>query len=151
MGVKVNVAPFGPSPAGQNHRLRRAAYGFTLVELLIVVAVIGLLAAISVPVLARARSTAGDAAAKSDLKSTMTAIELYRNKNGTFIAGEADLATVDFNLSGGVSFSKFDVKVEKGVPSVHIHVEHIGSSNAWHANYPAEGSTMSFRKGNLGD
>jgi prepilin-type N-terminal cleavage/methylation domain-containing protein len=125
--------------------------GFTLNEFLIVVAVIGLLAGIAVPVLAQARAAASDASAKSDLKSTMRAIVMYINENGTFPTSEVDLATVDFNLSGGVSFSKFDVKTKKGIASAHIHIEHIGSSNAWHADLPAEGSVIQFRKRKLGE
>ena len=126
--------------------------GFTLVELLIVVAVIGLVAAISVPVLARAREAAGDAAAKADLRTTMTAIEQYVNNSpGTFPTSEADLAAdSEFRLSGGVSFSKFEAKLKNGVMSLHMHVEHIGSANGWHANYPGEGSAIKFRKGKLG-
>ena len=126
--------------------------GFTLIELLIVVAVIGLRGAIAVPVLARARQAAGGTAAKSDLKSAMTAIERYILINVTFPTSEADLATAsDFRLSGGVSFSKFDAKVTKGIPSIHMHVDHIGSANGWHADYPAEGSVIEFRKGKLGE
>jgi prepilin-type N-terminal cleavage/methylation domain-containing protein len=133
------------------HTRRRSDHGFTLYEFLIVVGVIGLLVAIAVPVLAQARTAACDASAKSDLKSAMRAIVMYINKNGTFPTSENDLATVDFNLSGGVSFSKFDVKTKKGFTSAHIHIEHIGSSNAWHANFPAEGSAIEFRKGKLGE
>ncbi len=91
--------------------------GFTLIELLIVVAVIGLLGAIAVPILARAREAAGDTAAKSDLKSAMTAIEQYINLNGTFPTSEADLATAsEFRLSGGVSFSTFEPRAPTPVP-----------------------------------
>ena len=132
-------------------RSYRAA-GFTLVELLIVVAVIGILGAIAIPSLARARQAAGDVTAKSDLKSAIRAIEMYIISNNTLPASEADLATAsDFRLSGGVSFSKFDVKDKEGNPSVHMHVDHIGSANGWHANYPQEGSTIQFRKGKLGE
>ena len=82
----------------------------------------------------------------------MTAIEQYINSNGEFPASEADLAAAsDFRLTGGVSFSKFDAKAKNGVPSIHMHIEHIGSANGWHANYPGEGSVIKFRKGKLGE
>ncbi len=127
------------------------AVGFTLIELLIVVVVIGLLMAIAIPVLARAREAAGDTTAKSDLKSAMTAIEQYIAINGTFPTSEADLATAsDFRLSGGVIFSEFNVETKNGVLSMHMHVAHSGSANGWHADYPAEGSVIQFRKGKLG-
>ncbi len=130
----------------------RPAVGFTLIELLIVVAVIGLLGAIAVPILARAREAAGDTAAKSDLKSAMTAIEQHIVANGTFPTSEADLATAsEFRLSGGVSFSEFKVETKNGVPSMHMHVAHIGSANGWHANYPGDGSVIQFRKGQVGE
>ena len=51
--------------------------GFTLVEIMIVVAIIALLAAIAIPNLLRARMNANDAAAQSTLKSYATACESY--------------------------------------------------------------------------
>ena len=43
---------------------------------------------------------------------------------------ETDLATAsEFHLSGGVSFSKFDVKTTNGITSMHMQVGHIGSAN----------------------
>lgn len=52
--------------------------GFTLVEIMIVVAIIALLAAIAIPNLLRARHNANEAAAISALKTISTACESYR-------------------------------------------------------------------------
>jgi len=51
--------------------------GFTLVEIMIVVAIIALLAAIAVPNLLSARKTANDAAAKATVRSLSTAAEVF--------------------------------------------------------------------------
>ena len=52
--------------------------GFTLVEIMIVVAIIALLAAIAIPNLLRARHNANEAAAISTVKTLATAMESFR-------------------------------------------------------------------------
>jgi len=52
--------------------------GFTLIELLIVVAIIGILAAIAVPNFLNAQVRAKVARAVSDMKTLETALEMYR-------------------------------------------------------------------------
>jgi len=55
--------------------------GFTLVEIMIVVAIIALLAAIAIPNLLRARLSANDALAKSTLRTLSTGAETFATAN----------------------------------------------------------------------
>jgi type II secretion system protein G len=61
--------------------LKKGQKGFTLIELLIVVAIIGILAAIAIPQFAAYRQKAFDAAAQSDLKTMRTELEGYYTDN----------------------------------------------------------------------
>ena len=68
--------------------------GFTLVEIMIVVAIIALLAAIAIPNLLQARITANTAAAKANVRSLSTAAETYSTANsGNYPANVAALVT----------------------------------------------------------
>ena len=62
---------------GMLKKFRKNEKGFTLIELLIVVAIIGILAAIAIPQFASYRQKAYNSAAQSDLKNMKTAMEAY--------------------------------------------------------------------------
>jgi type IV pilus assembly protein PilA len=59
----------------------RSKKGFTLIELLIVVAIIGILAAIAIPQFSAYRAKAYNSAANSDLKNIKTGMEAYMADN----------------------------------------------------------------------
>lgn len=58
-------------------KVLRNRKGFTLVELLVVVAIIGILAAIAIPQFAAYRQRAYNASAQSDLRNFKTTMEAY--------------------------------------------------------------------------
>lgn len=76
------------------HRLvrRKKAGGFTLIELMIVIAIIAILAAILVPNFIRARAQGQFTACKSNLKNIGTALEMYStDASGRYATGLANL------------------------------------------------------------
>jgi prepilin-type N-terminal cleavage/methylation domain-containing protein len=89
-----------PCPGGIMRKIRS---GFTLVELLTVMLIIGLLAAIALPTLGRTRERAHFKAMQSDLRNLMAQQEVYFSipVNNTYAPSIALMT--NFNATRGVS------------------------------------------------
>ena len=58
--------------------------GFTLVEIMIVVAIIALLAAIAIPNILRGRTSANEASAVGNLRALVSSLEMFRSVNSVY-------------------------------------------------------------------
>ena len=72
-------------------QMEKREEGFTLVELLVVIIIIGILAAIAIPVFLNQRKKGWDAAIKSDLKNLATSEETYLTETGHYTATVTNL------------------------------------------------------------
>jgi type IV pilus assembly protein PilA len=78
--------------------------GFTLVELLVVMLILGILAAIAIPAFFNQRDKAQDADAKSDVRAAQTAIETFATDNdGSYNGADvADLQAIEETVNGDI-------------------------------------------------
>ena len=81
--------------------------GFTLIELMIVIAIIGILAAIAIPQFSAYRTRSYNSAAQADLRNAATAQEAYQVDNQTYKGNPNNLtgSTYGLFLSQNVTIS----------------------------------------------
>jgi len=79
-------------------RMMRKNEGFTLIELMIVIAIIGILAAIAIPQFSAYRTRSYNAAAEADLRNAATAQEAYYVDAQTYLPNPTALIGATYGL-----------------------------------------------------
>lgn len=153
-----------------NKFLGKSKKGFTLIELMIVVAIIGILAAIAIPNFIRFQLKAKTSEGKVNVAAIRTAEEAYFSEFGSYVAGAVSpannggTAKTNFSDSGGFGtigwapegqvFFNYEVVVSTSgtayVADAGADIDGNGTDQAWGYVHPAPGGTTVGVDGTLG-
>ena len=80
----------------KNSKISSLIHGFTLIEMLVVISIIGVLMAIALVAFQSSRASARDAKRQADLEQIRSALELFRadSSNGLYPVGSGNTASV---------------------------------------------------------
>jgi type IV pilus assembly protein PilA len=117
--------------------------GFTLVELLVVMLIIGLLAAIAIPAFFNQRDKARDASAKESVRTAQTSMETYStDNNGSYVGADlADLQAIEPTVSGTTTITGFD---GTGAPTGTAYRVRVTSSTGNTFGIARNGGTLQY-------
>jgi general secretion pathway protein G len=93
--------------------LRTAQRGFTLIELMVVLVIIGVLAALVVPNVLERADDARVTAAKTDINNLMQALKLYKLDNQRYPTGEQGLQALVVKPTTGPAPANWKPYLEK--------------------------------------
>lgn len=126
---------------------RNTRQGFTLVELLIVIAIIGILAAVLTPQFLNARRVAADRVAETFVHEMATALEVFYLTNDGYPLAN-DLAALGVHRPEGLKAGMGYINAGSGERGAFLCAPHQSGSGKWFVYYPGYGSVV-FPKGNM--
>ncbi len=118
--------------------MNKLRQGFTLIELMIVVAIIGILAAIAIPKFADLINKAKEGSTKGALSSVRSAIQVYYGDNeGWFPADSLGCLTLNAKYIGEIPVAKLPGTTHADSRTV-VNTAAVGDAGGWnYANDPA--------------
>ena len=127
--------------------MKKNQKGFTLVELMIVVAIIGILAAVAIPKFADMLEKSREGATKGNLSSLNSGISLYVSDNQGVAPGTLDTSTY---TTGGATYPAFVTQYMDNVPSVKATAKKKSALAAWNNWTSPASAVITYNTAGLG-